>query len=349
MQINYNSLSDKVTRKELKDYKKLYPNLGKLDFRLTISLGTLCFLLFSFYYSTFSSQIKARDLSYLPYYLLPVFFTMLIVSAVHFQRRYRLTNSLRLKKFAISNNFEHTPEILGPEESGMMFTIMYNHCSYDVIKGNSINLFEIGNHKYDTGSSEKGTKTFQLGYIKIQLDRNLPHIVLDSKRNNSNIFGLSISNLPVSFKDSQILSLEGNFNSNFTLYAPKDYERDALYIFSPDLMSLFMDEVGNYDAEIIDNNLFIYSKKPFKLLDQNTLGHIFNIIDVVGKKTMSQTNNYSDGNVAAQSMNVVAEAGVRLKKRISNSVIFLILTFAMVFGFNIIIHFIPSIVKLFMK
>ena len=37
---------------------------------------------------------------------------------------------------------------------------------------------------------------------------------------------------------TQVLSLEGDFDRYFTLYCPKEYERDALYVFTPDLMAL---------------------------------------------------------------------------------------------------------------
>jgi len=343
MQINYNYISNKIARNDIKEYKKLYPKLGKINILEIISLGGLIFVFFAFCFINISSQLDFLNPKYTLYYLLPVSVILTIVLIRVFQGRYNLIKNLRLDKFSASNNFAYIPIVQKPEESGTMFNIMYDHFSYDVIRSKSKRFFEIGNHEYDSGSNENqnGIKTFQFGYIKIQLDRNLPHIVLDSKRNNSS--------LPVSFKENQVLSLEGDFDSSFTLYAPKNYERDALYIFSPDLMSLFIDELGCYDAEIIDNNLFIYSKKPLKLLDQNTLRRIFNIIDVVGNKTISQTNNYSDGNVAARSMNFVAEAGSRLKKRISNSAIFLIIVFIIVFGFNILIQFIPSVVKLFMK
>ncbi|GAA1220365.1 hypothetical protein GCM10009655_19930 [Rhodoglobus aureus] len=54
-------------------------------------------------------------------------------------------------------------------------------------------------------------------------------MVLDARANNQ-LFGFS--NLPKSFARDQVLKLEGDFNEHFTLYSPRHYERDALYVFT---------------------------------------------------------------------------------------------------------------------
>ena len=85
----------------------------------------------------------------------------------------------------------------------------------------------------------------------------LPHIVLDSTGNNS-VFG---SNLPVTFDADQLLGLEGDFDRHFSLYCPADYERDALYLFTPDIMARFIDNAAVLDVEIVDDWLFLYGKR----------------------------------------------------------------------------------------
>lgn len=52
------------------------------------------------------------------------------------------------------------------------------------------------------------------------------------------------------FARDQVLSLEGDFDRYFTPYCPKQYERDALSVFTPDLMALCIDEAAPFDIEI---------------------------------------------------------------------------------------------------
>jgi hypothetical protein len=118
----------------------------------------------------------------------------------------------------------------------------------------------------------------------------------------------------------QTLSLEGDFNEHFTLYAPKEYERDALYIFTPDLMALLIDNVSKFDVEVIDDQLFVYGSE-FRLVDENVWRRIFAIITNVGQKTISQTDYYADERVGDRSVDVVAEPGRRLRQGLSWQVI----------------------------
>jgi len=123
----------------------------------------------------------------------------------------------------------------------------------------------------------------------LKLDRKLPNMVLDSKENNT-LFG---SDLPITFKRDQVLSLEGDFDRYFRLHVPAGHEQDALYIFTPDLMVLFMDRAADYDVEIIDDWMYVYSPKPFRMLDPNTYKRLFAVLDTVGRKTFERSTKYT--------------------------------------------------------
>ena len=136
------------------------------------------------------------------------------------------------------------------------------------------------------------------------------------------------SNLPASFDKSQILSLEGDFDQYFTLYCPKAYERDALYVFTPDLMALLIDNAAPFDVEIVDDWMFVYSAKPFRSTEPAVYQRLFQIVDTVGAKTLSQTDRYVDENIGQFAANIVAPQGARLKRGFS--VIGLIVTLGLV-------------------
>ena len=78
------------------------------------------------------------------------------------------------------------------------------------------------------------TEVMSVGYLAVRLQRKLPQFVLDSSRNDDGKY----SNLPMPIAGGQRLSLEGDFDQHFALHSPRGYERDALYIFTPDLMAL---------------------------------------------------------------------------------------------------------------
>ncbi len=146
------------------------------------------------------------------------------------------------------------------------------------------------------------------GYLAIRLQRRLPHLVLDATRND----GLFGSSIPMPIANDQRLSLEGDFDRYFRLYCPEGYERDALYVFTPDLMALLIDETGDLDVEIVDDWFFVYSTKPLDLGRAATWERLLRIRLVVGEKAITRTDLYADERGAAATGAVVAEPGRRL-------------------------------------
>ncbi len=139
-------------------------------------------------------------------------------------------------------------------------------------------------------------------------------MLLDSRANNG-LFGST--NLPAAFARDQVLSLEGDFNEHFTLYCPKEYERDALYVFTPDLMALLIDEAAPYDVEIVDRWMFVYSARAFPLAEPSVYQRLLTIVTTVGAKTLTQTDRYVDERVGEFAANMVAPEGRRLRRGVS--------------------------------
>ena len=123
--------------------------------------------------------------------------------------------------------------------------------------------------------------------------------------------------LPGAIDPSQRLSLEGDFNHVFTLYAPKRYERDALYVFTPDVMAKFMDLFGNFNSEIIDDEIYFFSSRKLDLLKPAVFTELLQTITEFSKKFDHQVDYYSDerGTVGSPrtATNTVADAGRHLK------------------------------------
>lgn len=145
------------------------------------------------------------------------------------------------------------------------------------------------------------------GIAVIPLDRRTPHIVLGNRR--AGVLRTSGRR----FSTQQRLSLEGDFDRTFTLYCPRGYETDALYIFTPDLMALMLDLASDCEAELIDGSLVLYSAKPWRLWTARGFTRLVELVDLVGRKTRSRTELYTDDHAATPL--TVAVAGRRLRAR----------------------------------
>lgn len=192
----------------------------------------------------------------------------------------------RLHRFAENNGFGY----LGTGDTrkgypGHLFaaeTSVFN-CVYST----SGPYFEIGNARRLSGSENDQPIFENRGYLAVRLDKPLPQITLEATANRN------LLSYPVAGTGQQV-HLEGDFDDHFTLRCPQGYERDALYILSPDLMALLIDETSAFDVELIDEWMFAYSPKPFVEPDPALYERLFRIIDTVGAKAASRSAHYSD-------------------------------------------------------
>lgn len=180
----------------------------------------------------------------------------------------------RFDRFARANAMTYHPSLKNPPLPGMIFHHGSDRKASDLIRGEHPRFVEFANYRYTTGSGKNQT-THKWGYVAVKLDVPLPHIVLDALGNNG-LFGSS--NLPASFTRDQRLSLEGDFDRYFALYCPAGYERDALYLFTPDIMARFIDHAAALDVEIVDDWLFLYAKRDFSTLDPATWAWLFSVV-----------------------------------------------------------------------
>ena len=236
---------------------------------------------------------------------------------------------MRLDRFATANGLVFSPTGADPQYPGAIFQLGRGRTAVDHLRSASGRFLDYGNYRYVTGSGKNQT-THNWGFLALQLDRALPNMVLDSRGNNG-LFGGS--NLPATFSKDQILHLEGDFDKYFTLYCPKEYERDALYVFTPDLMALLIDNVsiqtgGAFDVEIVDKWMFVYSSAVLDLRQPAVHKRLLGIVDTVGAKTLTQTDRYTDDRVGNPLANVVAPQGQRLKRGVSVGAIILVVVIA---------------------
>jgi hypothetical protein len=335
--VDYSPLNEPITRIQVRDFRAQIKAAQRADPSIATGFSTAAgwvmvvggvIVGFAFLIVLIGVLFTAGS-SGLPNVLLMLVFLVVfvVIAVLVFRANFGASGGwakwMRLTQFAQQNGLQYRARSAAPTYSGMIFGLGDSRAALDHLNSTSGRYFDLGSYEYSTGSGKSRT-THYWGFLALQLDRKLPNMVLDSRENNS-FFG---SDLPISFNRNQVLSLEGDFDKHFTLYCPKEYEQDALYVFTPDLMALLIDDAGSFDVEIVDDWMFVYSPRRFEPLSVPTYQRLFTIISTVGAKTVSQTERYHDDRVVSPTANVIAPQGQRLRHGTSIGAIIVFAGFA---------------------
>jgi hypothetical protein len=241
--------------------------------------------------------------------------TVVLVVGVLFFRRFPIGSIwpalLKLDSFARSNDMDFWIESELPDFPASAFIgASAGSSTYMRLRSRGAATVELSNYLKKGISPSEGTEegTAAGGYLAIELNRQLPNMLLKSRTLQT------FSGVPRDYDDKQTLSLEGDFDRYFALYCPTGYERDALYIFTPDLMALLIDHAAGFDVEIVDNWLFVYSNLPIVRPDIVAMSRSFRIIALIGAKALRASNNYRDARAVGLPPGSVAW-GRRLARR----------------------------------
>lgn len=333
--IDYSPLTAPVSESEIQEFQQLYGKKGIFSgdlATLIVSFG-VGFVISRFVFVFAASLIGTSWISQL-IVVAVVAAVMIIILKTGMQRE--LIKNVKRYKFAAKNNMSLAIDISDPQYPGMIFNEGHSRRISTQLNGEG---FRVGLHNYVVGHG-KNSRSYSWLFICIELQRVLPHMVLDSKQNNV----LGISNLTDPIKRSQKLSLEGDFDKYFTLYAPAQYGQDALYVFTPDVMSALINYGARYDMEIIGDQLYLYSNSEVDFFKQTWLEKAFALIDVLKHEVGNQTKRYSDSRVATEYRGqAIASGGQRLQKssfitknmrRIVIAIIFMLIYYSLHFLFR---------------
>ncbi|MCS5497983.1 hypothetical protein NY547_12105 [Cnuibacter physcomitrellae] len=170
------------------------------------------------------------------------------------RRRPRKRVLVRLMRFAAANGMEFRP---GPSGAHRRLPLRRRGSLnvHRVLRTPGDRGVEFANYEIMNKRSSVTTPQFG-GYCALRLPTALPNILLRSEDGPTR--PLTLSGVP---RDSQRLSLEGDFDRYFELYCPEGYERDALYLFTPDVMARLVDTVRGLDVEIVDDWMLLLSAR----------------------------------------------------------------------------------------
>jgi len=158
--------------------------------------------------------------------------------------------SLFWKEFAESRgwSYEENRSIVG--EKALLFregdTQMARHTIRGTYNDQPLSLFE---YTYTEGSG-KHKRTYRYTIFEIKFAGVFPHLYLNNITNGDYVSFFSKIGLPK-------LSLPAEFEKKFALYAPKEYEIEALAIFSPNTLNFLLDTKWRHDFELVESELII--------------------------------------------------------------------------------------------
>ena len=217
------------------------------------------------------------------------------------------SHRIRLARFALANGFAFADRLEGNRRPGLGFPGHLRNIERGVIAGEHAGTpFQLGrNQSVARRDAERVDIRKPFAFIQLQLPTEVPHLVLKNRRSRVlPLAGLGLGN-------TSRVSLEGNFDTTFTLLCPAGYERDALYILTPNLMAALLDTASDAEVEFVDDRATLYFGPRTALWKPETMAGVFSVIEQLGARLQRQTARYEDDRAAA-SATAVALGGRRI-------------------------------------
>lgn len=241
----------------------------------------------------------------------PLIAVLVLMSLGAFASRQYLSTvrRLRLLRFALDNGLQYVTTKQPSRELGMMFGMGSPTIITDTLTFSETLSVSAYNYTYNYAS--KNESTYYINFAKIRLARSVPNIYIAGSKN---MIGLDVSNFAV-----QKINLEGDFGDYFTVYAPPQYQVDALQLLTPDVMVLLRDYGLDYDYELVGEFLYIYTKAN-TLYTADRVRNLLRMMSMLFLELNKQAGTYSDTRVASAATRSIAPQGASVQTRFWNVV-----------------------------
>ncbi|MFK4788387.1 hypothetical protein [Microbacterium sp. ZW T5_56] len=220
-----------------------------------------------------------------------------------------LGRRVKIAAFAWSNGWAYADSLEDNRRPGAAFARVAHGQERAVVACDDPRMpFELGMHH--SVARGQGTATIQrpFGFIELPLPTSVPHIVLANRR-RSIIPTLGLG------RGAARMDLEGDFASVFQLIVPEGYQRDALYIFTPDLMARVIDLGSGAEIELVSDRLYVYLPASTRFDRADTMAAAVMLAEEFHRRFAARTEQYRDdqaGELAARAGVAVGLRGQRL-------------------------------------
>ena len=163
----------------------------------------------------------------------------------------------------------------------------------DVLTGTYRNMpVRIFTYSFTVGSG-KSTHTYNFTGFELQANVHLPDILIHPQ-SMWVLVGLVDDWKP---DGTKILSLEGNFNEYFKVFAPECSEVEALQLLAPDVMADLIDNYKSFVIEFSGNAMYVISTEVIRKKDSFT--NMLSLVDKLYDKLLPTLNEMSTKTTAA--------------------------------------------------
>ena len=150
------------------------------------------------------------------------------------------------KQFAELNGWKYKDKSDTNQEQGIMFRQGYGrviyHCVEGVIDDRNFRVFS---YQFSFGFG-KHRKIYSYAVFSFKFKGSFPHIYLNNKANS---YGIKVG---------ESIPIPAEFEKSFSLSAPKEYEIEALEIFTPDVLASLLDNKLGHDVEFVNQEMLIF-------------------------------------------------------------------------------------------
>jgi|GEM_PF-1346014 len=150
------------------------------------------------------------------------------------------------KQFAADKGWTYARSGTLTGERGLMFREGHGRMAANVITGDFAGLpLRFFEYAFTVGSG-KSSRSYKYTVFEFRFSGSFPHLYLNYKQDGYNI------------SPGKELHLPEGLRQKFHLYAPTQYEIEALQVFSPDVLALIEDLDWAYDLELVEQELIVY-------------------------------------------------------------------------------------------
>jgi len=200
--------------------------------------------------------VKNKWYFWLPIPLTYFFYPLIAISIIIFAMTYSQVRESFWKEFAQINGWQYQENAetqffgsspLLETEQGLMFKEGHGRNVANQINGMIDNrLFRLFNYQFTIGSGKSRT-IYHYTVFAFKFIGSCPHIYLN---NRSNSWSLEIG---------EKIPLPKEFEDKFSLMAPKEYEIEALEIFTPDILVKLLESDFPYDVEFVNQEIIVFA------------------------------------------------------------------------------------------
>jgi hypothetical protein len=167
--------------------------------------------------------------------------------------RFKVARSMRTKfwqQVAKAKGWVFASDASVDDQEALFLNTGHTRRLQNVVKGVQAELpCRVFESRYTVGRGKRKT-TYKFACMAFQFTGSFPHLYLNKKDNKVSF----ISN--EKFK----ISLPTSFDEQFALYAPNEYELEALQVFTPDVMEYLLRVDWPYDIEFVDQEMIVFHR-----------------------------------------------------------------------------------------